>query len=143
MRHIFYPTLQLKLDKNLQGIQRVHLNGFHHDEFEALEKSGLFTFRNKVYGKAEFGAEEFFKADVDFGNGIICEDKTFFPSSYSREKIAECILQASQNRVEDISDSLLKKQKKYVCKSINNISIEILVNKDNVIISGYPSNNNF
>ena len=142
MRHIFYPALQPGLDITNGMIEKIHLNGFHHDEFGALEKSGLFTLRNKVYGKAELGAGEFFKADVDFGNGIICKGKTFFPSSYSREKIAQCIFQASQNRIKEI-EMPQKNQKKYECKNINNILIDIVIDCENVITSGYPNINLF
>ncbi len=65
MRHIFYPSLQPKLDFNNQIIQKINLNGFHHDAYSFLEKSGMLQWQNKTYGKAEFGAEEFFMADSD------------------------------------------------------------------------------
>ena len=51
-------------------------------------------------------------AGLDFGDGIICKGKTFFPSEWSREKTAQIIFEASQNRIQDISDPLFKQQKK-------------------------------
>jgi len=146
MRHIFHPSLQPKLDANNQMIQKVNLNGFHHDESAALEKSGMLEWRNKIYGKAEFGAEECFMADSDWGQDIICNNqKTFFPSSWSREKVTQVIFEAAQNRIKILNEegtgNLLRRL--YECKSLDGLMINILINSKNIIISAYPSENNF
>ena len=144
MRHIFYPSLQPEFDTNYQEITKFVLNGFHHDEFGFLEKSGILQWQNKNYGLAEFGAEECFIADSDWGQGIICNNKkTFFPSHWSREKVTQIIFEAAQNRIEDITDPRQKNQRKYLCKGFNNILIEISINLKNVIVSAYPSKKNF
>ncbi|MGZ6251424.1 MAG: EndoU domain-containing protein [Candidatus Chromulinivorax sp.] len=137
MRHIFYPTLQLKLDSLDKNAFMFNLNGFHHDENGLLEKSGLFKFFNKIEGP-----DGIFKADVDFGDGLIHEGKTFFPSAWSREKVAQVIFEASQNRIREIviNNSL---QKKFECCGVNNLIIEILFNFENMMISAYPSMKNF
>ncbi len=139
MRHIFYPSLQVKLDVTNQIIKDIHLNGFHHDELEALEKSGLCKFINRVEGK------DCFMADVDFGDGIICKGKTFFSPSWSREKTAQVIFEASQDRLKmlDEEGSGTSIKRLYECKSLDGLIINILINFQNVIISAYPSENNF
>ncbi len=144
IRHIFYPSLQPKFYPDYQSIREINLNGFHHDEYGALEQSGLFTFINKTYGQASLGAQECFKAHVDFGNGIVTKNmKIFFPSGWSREKTAQVIFEAAQNRIEDLSDPRLPHQKKYRCRHSNNMLIEIIFNKNNVMTSAYPSDKNF
>lgn len=141
MRHIFYPSLQPKLDASNQVLEKINLHGFHHDEYAFLEKSGILQWENKVYGKAEFGAEECFIVDVDFGDGIISKEKTFFPSNWSREKTARVIFEASQNRIELTDKS--KGKLKFECRGINNMFIDIIIDNKNVIISAYPSKKNF
>ena len=74
LRHIFYPKLTPEFDKTYQKIESFALEGFHHDQNSALEKSGLFTFTDKIYGNAEFGAEECFIGITDWGNGVICKE---------------------------------------------------------------------
>jgi hypothetical protein len=98
--------------------------------------------KNKVYGKAEFWSEECFKAEPDFDNGIVCKQKTFFPANWSREKAARVILQASKNRLKPLGVPK-NNQQKYLCKGINNIQIDIVIDSDDVIISAYPSTDNF
>ena len=142
MIHIFYPSLQPKLDPIHQQIESITLNGFHHDEYNKLEKSGLFNATNKMYGRVEFGAEECFIANLDFGNGILCKEKTFFPASWSKEKTAQVIFEASQNKIKDLTLPS-HPYKKYLCQGVNNILIEIVINLKNTIISAYPSLENF
>ena len=136
MRHIFYPSLQPKLNKNHQNIDRYILNGFHHDEYATLEQSGLFKFINKVDSK------NFFMADLDFGNDIICKEKTFFSSQWSREKTVQIIFEASQNIIEDMTE-IGDPNKQFLCRSSNGLFIEIIINLKNRIISAYPSLKNF
>jgi len=139
IRHIFYPSLQPQFNNNYQTINRFVLNGFHHDEYGSLEKSGLFKFVTKTYGKSAFGAEECFIATTDWGNEIICNElKTFFPSNWSREKTTQVIFEAAQHRIEEI---IMKNplQRKFECLGPNNLIIEIIFNQQNTIISAYPS----
>ena len=143
MRHIFYPSLQANLNKDYQSIKAINLNGFHHDEYNALEKNKLFTYTDKTYGNAQFGAEECFKTKINFENGITPQkEKTFFPSSWSREKTAQVIFEASQNRVKEIFIPQ-KNQRKFECKGPRNLIIEVVINIDNIITSAYPSMDNF
>lgn len=143
VKHIFYPNLDPKLNVDFQSIQTFVLHGFHHDEYDVLEKSGMFSYVNKIYGRADCGAQECMKATLDFGNGIMTEgEKTFFPSSWSREKVAEVIFQASQNRVQDITPKS-SPHKHFLCQGLDNLWIEVIINKKNIIISAYPSVKNF
>jgi Bacterial EndoU nuclease len=141
MRHIFHPSLQPKLDASNQILEKINLNGFHHDEYSSLEQSGILQWKNKTYGKAEFGAEECFMVDVNFGDGTISKEKTFFPSNWSREKTARVIFEASQNRIELTDKS--KGKLKFECRGINNMFIDIIIDNNNVITSAYPSKKNF
>ncbi|MBP6869756.1 hypothetical protein KBC04_02655 [Candidatus Babeliales bacterium] len=136
MRHIFYPSLQVKLDVTNQTIKEIHLNGFHHDELEALEKSGLCKFINRVEGK------DCFMADVDFGNGIICKGKTFFSPSWSRKETAQIIFEASQNIIDDLTE-VGDPNKELLCQAPNGLFIEMIINLKNMIKSAYPSSKNF
>jgi len=142
-KHIFYPNLKVKFNADYQNIARVELNGFHHDEFATLEGSGLFTFLNKVYGSTAFGAEECFIAGLDFGDGIIVDKvKTFFSSNWSKEKVLEVIANALNNVIEDVTE-LGNPNKKYLCRSASKLFLEIIIDKNNSIISAYPSMKNF
>ena len=119
------------------------MNGFHHDEYGSLEKSGLFKFVTKTYGDTTFGAEECFIGITDWGNGIIYDEyKTFFPSNWSREKTAQVIFEASQNRITEIIINN-PSQRKFECLGPNNLIIEVMFNKQNLIVSAYPSMKNF
>lgn len=143
IRHIFYPSLQPQFDNNYQTIDRFVLNGFHHDEYGFLEKSGLFKFVTKTYGSPGFGSQECFIATTNWGNGIICkEDKTFFPSSWSKEKTAQVISEAAQHRIKEL-EKPKKSQLKFLCQGPNNMLIDIVINQENVIVSAYPSEDNF
>ena len=135
MRHIFYPSLQPKLDPSNQILEKINLNGFHHDEYASLEKSGLFKFINKIDG------ESCFMADLDFGDEIISKGKTFFSSMWSREKTAQIIFEASQHRIRDLSESGAP-NKTFLCQFLD-LLIEIVINRKNVIVSAYPSKENF
>jgi len=137
VKHIFYPSIESVINPDAQSIKKITLNGFHHDEYNALEKAGLFRYKNK-----EYGTEECFKATLDFENGITSEGKTFFPSNWSREKTAEVIFEASQNRIEEIIINN-PSQRKFECLGPNNLIIEIMFNKQNLIVSAYPSMKNF
>jgi len=142
VRHIFYPSLEPKLHKDFQSIREFDLNGFHHDAYESLEKSGLFTHVDKIYGSTEFGAEECFKAKINFGSEIVPQkEKTFFPSNWSREKTVQVIFEAAQNRVKVLDDTPSRKQ--FECEGPNNLIIEIIINSKNAIVSAYPSKKNF
>lgn len=107
-----------------------------------MEKSGLFKFITKTYGDHAFGAEECFIGITDWGNGIIYnKDKTFFPSSWSKEKTAQVIFEANKNRIKILDDTPSRKQ--FECKGPNDLIIEIVIDSKNTIISAYPSLNNF
>ena len=141
--HTFHPKNTTKFVNDYQVIKHFELEGFHHDESSTLEKSGLFTFSDKIYGQAEFGAEECFIGITDWGNGVICkETKIFFPSSWSKEKVINVILEANKNRIEE-----LKKpsnfQQKFLCQGPSNLYIEVVIDSNHTIKSAYPSQKNF
>ncbi|MBP6869399.1 hypothetical protein KBC04_00735 [Candidatus Babeliales bacterium] len=143
MRHIFYPKINPKFSTDCQSIIKYKLEGFHHDEYDALEKSGKLQWQNKKYGKAEYGAEECFMAESYWNNGILCESKTFFPSSWTIEETARVVFEASKNKIEDLSDATQQNQNIYLCQGLNNLLIEIMIDSKNVITTGYPSKKNF
>jgi hypothetical protein len=143
MRNIFYPNVQPKFSDDCQKIEQFAAQGFHHDEYEELEKSGMFTYKNKTYGKAEYGAQECYKAQLDFGDSITPNTyKTFFPTSWPRHKVAQVICEAVQNRVIEVF-AKNPNHIKLECIGINNLILDIIVNSNNLIISAYPSLKNF
>ena len=77
----------------------------------------------------------------DWSDGIICEAKTFFPSSWSREKVVQVVFEAAQNRIELTDKS--KGKLKFECRGVNNMIIDIVIDNNNVITSAYPSKRNF
>lgn len=96
-----------------------------------------------MYGDANFGAQECIYGALDWGDGIITQEiKTFFPASWSQEKVVEVIFEASQNKIEEL---IIKNpsQRKFECFGPSNLIIEIIFNQENVIISAYPSMKNF
>lgn len=142
-QHLFYPEIKPILNDTKNGIKGFNLQGFHHDQYGALEKAGLFTYINPIYGDAAYGAEECIGAYLDFGYGIIPKEfKTFFPQSWSREKVTQVIFEAAQNIIK-ILDGEQKHQIKFLCKGQDNLLIEIMINTKNVIVTAYPSRDNF
>jgi hypothetical protein len=99
----------------------------------------MYKFIDKVYGR-----NECYKAKLDFGSSITPDrEKTFFPSSWSQEKVIKTIFEASQNRIKDLSDPLSKTHRKYSCKTKKGLFIDIVIDNKNTIISAYPSSENF
>jgi len=97
----------------------------------------MYTFINKI--ESPNGC---YKTQLNFGNNIIPEkEKTFFPPHWSQEKVIQTIFEASQNRIEDLSDQDNPLQK-FLCK-VNSFFIEIVINNKNIITSAYPSKKNF
>ena len=142
VKHVFYPNIKPSFNNNHQIIEGFAVNGFHHDEGDFLQKSGMFVYQDKIYGSAEFGAEECYMATVDFGDGIIAQ-KTFFPPSWPKQKVAQVIFEAAQHRIKDISDPRQKAQKKFLCQGPGKMLVEVMINLQNVIVTGYPSRDNF
>jgi hypothetical protein len=139
IRHILYP----KIDPDFDTLEYT-LNGFHHDQYQALEKSGMFTYKNKAYGKAKHNAQKCYKAKVDFGSGIVSsQEKTFFPTSWSSEQVIQTICEAAQNRIEEIIKPEIKNSKKYLCQTKDGFFLDIVINNKNMIISAFPSEKNF
>ena len=52
------------------------------------------------------------------------------------------IFEASQHRLKEI-DIPLKNQRKFQCQGPKNMLIDIVINNENIIKSGYPSIDNF
>ncbi len=138
IRHIFHPSLKPEFDPTNTIIEKFKLNGFHHDANLQLHKSGMYKLIDKVYG-----TNQCYKAKLDFGSNIIINDiKTFFPATWSQEKVVKTIFEASQNRIEEIIINN-PSQKKFECQGPNNIIIDIIFDKKNTITSAYPSIKNF
>ena len=124
-------------------IKEFVLEGFHHDEYGSLEKSGLFKFITKTYGDTAFGAEECFIGTTDWSNGITCnKDKTFFPSSWSKQTTVKVIFEANKNRIEELQSPSIS-QRKFLCLGPDNMLIDVIVDLKDKIISAYPNIKNF
>ncbi|MBP6869931.1 EndoU domain-containing protein [Candidatus Babeliales bacterium] len=141
IRHIFYPKIKPKFTSDYQNIIEYTLEGFHHDENGALEKAGKLQWQNKKYGKAEYGAEECFMAESYWNNGILCASKTFFPSNWTKEKTAREIVKALKDKLQSFDGK--NGTTIHLCRTINNLLIEVTIDSKNVITTGYPSELNF
>ena len=103
----------------------------------------MFIYVNPIYGDTAYGAGECIATYLDFGHDIRPDNlKNFFPQCWSQKETIQIIFEASQNKIEEIT---IKNplQKKFECRGKNNLIIDIVFNKENMIISAYPSLKNF
>jgi hypothetical protein len=101
---------------------------------EMIEKSGLIKFTNKVFGK-----EGIYKSEIWFNS--LKYEKTFFPSSWSREKVVTKIYEAYDNFIANGALTYeLTRDGKYLIKTFTNegIKIEMYMTKTGQITSAYP-----
>ena len=81
--HIFTPSIE----KHPAGYPT--LTGFHHDHLQAVEKSEVFEFRDKQeYDHGFYCAN----IAIDSNNPKSQFRKTFFPASWTRKQVVDCIL---------------------------------------------------
>lgn len=128
--HILAIELKWNDVKNtLSGI-----SGFHHDFMGAVEKSGLLKFVRK--GVEKNGC---YMADI-LVDGSRVSGKTFFPQSWSREKVIGKIYEAYENFIK--SGAIIKKEAggKYIISGFTNegIEIEMYITKKAQITTAYP-----
>jgi len=128
--HIFGIELKWNDIKNsLSGI-----SGFHHDFMGAIEKSGVLKFMRK--GVEKNGC---YLADV-IVDGSRIRDKTFFPQSWSREKVVNKIYEAYENFIKN--GAIVKEERggKYLINGFTSegIEVEMYITKKGQIATAYP-----
>lgn len=126
LRHVYEPLF--KSDKN--GILK-KIHGFHHDFCGILERSGLVKLKNKVMGIGGV-----YKADVTI-NGVTSPNKTFFPTEWSRRKVLEKIVEASENLVKPI-ETQWDGTKVLHGRTLESIEIKIIITPEGKVSSAYP-----
>lgn len=110
------------------------ISGFHHDFMGAIEKSGVLKFVRK--GIEKNGC---YMADVFVGEKCI-PGKTFFPQSWSREKVINKIYEAYDNFIKSGAIPLLEKNGKYRVNAFTKegIEIEMHFTKNGQMATAYP-----
>lgn len=86
--HIFTPTIE----PNPAGYPM--LTGFHHDPSRIVERSNIFEFRDKVEYEGGFYSAHI---AIDPSNPSSQFRKTFFPASWNRKQVLDCILASTKN----------------------------------------------
>ncbi len=110
------------------------VSGFHHDFMNALEKSGIVEFANKVvYDNG------FYKAVLLHNGKVVKQVATFFPSHWSRQKVIETIYEAYGNFLKSGVAAELKKGK-FLVKGLTNdgVTIEMYLTQSGQIVTAYP-----
>lgn len=120
------------------GVQRggnVQLKGFHHDMNGAIEQSSIITLVEKTEPD-QFGCY----AGRPVFNGQILDIKTFFPQSWSREKVISKIYEAYDNF--KASGAIPTKNPrgtyKFTAHTNEGIKIEFDITKNGVVNTCYP-----
>ncbi len=125
--HILMPELSM-------GRKGIRFSGFHHDLHGLLEKSGIFKLKNKIMGK-----HGVYKADVWF-NGIKSPGKTFFPQSWSREKVISKVMEAYDDFLLKGAINFREEGGKFVINGFTSegIKVEMFLTKSGKITSAFP-----
>lgn len=89
LRHIFFAELVEK--RFFTGKVKLSLSGFHHYIAERLDEMGIKLLKSRTCAKTEL-----IISDV-LCDGHLEPDKTFFPISWSREKVISKIAESVQN----------------------------------------------
>jgi hypothetical protein len=110
------------------------IGGFHHDMMNAIEKSGIFEFTNKVVH-----ASGFYSARL-LHNGNFIKDITFFPSTWSRKQVMNAIFEAYDNFKASGAKGVLKSDGKWLIEGVTKegITIEMYVTQNALITTAYP-----
>jgi hypothetical protein len=110
------------------------ISGFHHDLLNAVEKSGMFEFANKIIEKGGF-----YTADL-FHQGQFVKSISFFPAHWPREKVIEAIGEVYDNFIKsgEIAELLSNGKYRIVGALQNGIKIEMYITKKGKITSAYP-----
>lgn len=120
------------------GVQRsgnVKLTGFHHDMHGTIEQSGIITLIDKTID--DFGCY----AGKPVFNGQTLSKKTFFPQSWSREKVINKIFEAYDNfKTSGATDYIITERGTYEFTAYTNegIKIQFDITKNGVINTCYP-----
>jgi len=124
--------LGMKIDLTKRG--KIAVSGFHHDYKNAIEKSKVIDFLDKVVNEHGYYSARL----VENGNHI--KDASFFPAHWSRKQVAEKIHEAFNNFIKNGAVIESEKGGKYVINGLTNegIKIEMYITKAGEITTAYP-----
>ena len=127
--HIF--GMELRFSK--KGL--LQISGFHHDLKNAIEKSGLIEFANKIITKSGF-----YEVTLFHEGNVAKKVATFFPAHWSREKVISKIHEAYNNFLKSGEKAIPKDGGKYVIRGLieEGIKIEMYITANGVITTAYP-----
>jgi hypothetical protein len=109
-------------------------SGFHHDKGWKLVKEGRVKFVTEPKVDPKTGAVKVGTLEIE---GVPLKDKTFFPPEWSREKVIDKIIEASENIVETINDGS-------TCLELRGATTEglevilVIRKADKYLITAYP-----
>jgi hypothetical protein len=124
--------LGMDLQFSRRGVPQV--GGFHHDLMQAIEKSGVFRFVDKVVHESGF-----YSAELYYGENFV-KDITFFPADWSKRRVIEVIYEAYTDFIKSGMKPVLESNGKYRVDAVFNkyVSIRMYITKDAVIKTAYP-----
>ncbi len=113
------------------GLVTEKLKGFHHDYLNFLENSGVVNLKNKVICPKT----GIMKADVCWGGRWI-QDKTFFPSTWTQEKV----MQEAVEILQKYAHTATPKGTAWIIEGTSNSGTEIymVIEKSGKISTFYP-----
>ena len=123
----------LGMELGLSKKGKLSIGGFHHDFKNAIEKSGVLDFTNKVFN--EHGC---YSADLIIDGKSFT--KTFFPKNWSRKEVSGKIYEAYGNFIKSGVIPELRNDGKYRIVGLTNegIAIEMHITQKGLIKTAYP-----
>jgi hypothetical protein len=112
-----------------------HINGFHIDHMNTVEKSGIVEFSNKVMYK-----DGFYSAELLFNGKTAKKTATFFPAHWTNEQVIDAIFEAYDNFIKNGAKPEAIAKNNYILQG--NIStgqtIEIICTPNGNFKTAYP-----
>jgi len=132
LEHIFGADKLVK--ERAGGAIDAKYSGLHHDKGWKLVKKGKIEFLSEAKVDPKTGAIKVERLTIE---GKLIKDKTFFPAEWSRRKVIDKIIEASQNIVETVKKGI-------TCDEVIGVTeegMEILLvirRSDKFLITAYP-----
>lgn len=124
--------LGMELDLSKKG--KLSIGGFHHDLKNAIEKTDILSFANRVF--YEHG---FYKATLFDGENFV-KNVTFFPAEWSRDMVISKIYEAYDNFIKSGATGYIEQGGKYIVDGVvsEGITIRMFITKNGRIVTAYP-----
>ncbi len=130
LNHIFGID---KLEKHrLSGMIEGKYSGYHHDKNWSLVKKGKVKFLTKPEICPKTGLVSVAKLEIE---GVIVKNKTFFPPEWSKRKVIDKIVEASEN----IKTKFIRGTKiEYTGVTNKGMHILMVIDENKKLITAYP-----